>query len=155
MTQKEFLALCGDVFERYGFLRHGKHYYLDLESDILGAIFFQSSNHGAAYYLNCCFGIKSELANLPYPKRQDFQMSWRISVPGKERLPYLAEPDNYTTEMIKYGLYEPDEIQPHLAEALENWVIPAIRNGYAYILSSEDMFGLMLKIARMIGKIKK
>jgi len=53
MTKDEFLSLCDRTFKRYGFVRRGRHYYIDLGSDIIGAIFFQSSDYGVAYYLNC------------------------------------------------------------------------------------------------------
>lgn len=155
MTKDEFLSLCDRIFKRYGFLRRGRHYYIDLESDIIGSIFFQSSDYGAAYYLNCGFGIKSEIENLPYPKRHDFQMSWRIDVLGKERLPYLPNPEKYMTEVIKYEKYTAEEIGSYLTLALDEWVIPAIRNGYAYILGHEELYGRMLNIARILKKIKE
>lgn len=154
MTKAEFLSLCDRTFRRYGFVRHGRHYYLDLGSDIVGAILLQNSDYGAAYYLNCNFGIKGEIENLPYPKRYDFQMSWRMDVPGKERLPYLPNPENYTTELIKYDKYTAAEIEPYLIAALDEWVLPAIENGYDFILKHEDLYGRMLNIARILKKIK-
>jgi len=69
-------------------------------------------------------------------------------------LPYLPDPEKYTTEVIKYEKYTAEEIEPYLKLVLDEWVIPAIRNGYAYILGHEELYGRMLNIARILKKIK-
>ena len=67
MTKQEFMKLRDRILKRFGFVEARGHYYLDLGLDILGAVFFQTSDYGAAYYLNCWFGIKSEMPT-QYPK---------------------------------------------------------------------------------------
>lgn len=154
MTNREFLDLCDAVFTRYDFVRNRKSYYLDLGSDIYGAILFQTSDCGSAYYLNCGFCIKGENLHLPYPKIREVEMSQRIAVPGKEQLPYLPDPEHYTTELIKYEKYTTQELELHLTAALEEWVVPAVKNGYAFILAHEELYRTMLVIARALKKIR-
>lgn len=81
-------------------------------------------------------------------------MSQRIAVPGKEQLPYLPDPEHYTTELIKYEKYTTQELELHLTAALEEWVVPAVKNGYAFILAHEELYRTMLVIARALKKIR-
>jgi len=153
MTSQEFHALCNRIFTEYGFVKKGKDYYIDLGSDIVGSIHFQKSNYGKAIYLNCGFSLKNSSDYIPYPKRTETNMSWRIAVPGREKL--ANKPDNYeySTEMIEYGRYNQNEMETFIKNEIDTWVIPAIKNGMSYILLHEEMYRIMLKIARVLHKI--
>ncbi len=153
MTKEQFLLLCDQIFKKYGFSKKGKNHYLDLGADIIGSIHYQSSDYGKAFYINCGFSLKDHNDFLPYPKYRETNMSWRICVPGKEKL--SGKPDSYTysTEMIKYEYYAPDELESSIDSAVNEWVIPAIKNGMTYILAHEEYYRLMVKIAKILHKI--
>ena len=153
MTSQEFRALCNRVFTEYGFVKKGKGYYLDLGSDILGSIHFQASNYGKAFYLNCGFSLKNANEHMPYPKYTETNMDQRIAVPGKEKLANKPEDYEYLAEIIKYELYNQNEMEEFLKKDLDSWVIPAIKNGMSFILSHEDMYRVMLNWARFLHKI--
>ena len=153
MTKQEFLALCDQVFQKYGFVKKGKSYYLDLGSDIIGSIHFQYSDYGKAIYLNCGFSLKNYNECLPYPKYQDTNMDWRISVPGKEKLANKPDSYEYSTEMIEYEHYDRNEIEDCLKNDLDTWVIPAIKYGMDYILTHDEYYRLMVKVARMFHRL--
>ena len=153
MTKQEFLTLCDQVFKKYGFFRKGRHYYLDLGSDISGAILFQASDYGPAYYLNCGFSLKDSNSSLPYPKLTEVNMCRRISVPGKEKLANKPDSYEYSTEMIEYELYDRNEIEDCLKNDLDTWVIPAIKYGMDYILTHDEYYRLMVKVARMFHRL--
>lgn len=154
MTKQEFKTMCDRILKRYGFAKTHGQYYLDLGSDILGAMFFQASDYGSAYYLNCGFAIKAEMA-VPYPKLADVNFSWRIAVPGKEKFTYNPRPNGYMSEMISYGEYLEEEIAPYIEQAFHTWVIPAIQNGKEFILNRDDLYGGMIRKARALHKIKE
>lgn len=126
---------------------------MDLGSDILGSVHLQSSDYGRAVYINCGFSLKDNNDCLPYPKRTDVHMSWRVDVPGKVKLANKPETYRYTTEMIEYERYDPCEIEASLKNALDTWVVPVIKNGMSFILSHDEMYRGMLKIARILHKI--
>ena len=140
MLKQEFRDLCDCVFKSFAFLKKGKNYYLDSGSDVVGSIHFQSSDYGRAFYLNCGFSLKKDNACLPFPKYSEVHMSWRIAVPGRERLANRPESYEYTTEMIKYALYGQAEMERYLRDAFAAWVMPTIRNGMSYILSHEEQY---------------
>ena len=151
MTKQEFKALCDGILKRYGFMKARGQYYLDMGSDIIGAVLFQASDYGGAYYLNCGFGIKAEMPT-PYPKLTEVNFCWRIEVPGKEKYTYFPRPEGYMSTMIDYEKYTEDEIRPYIEQALETWVIPAIKNGKDYILTRDDLYADMVEKARVLHK---
>ena len=153
MTKKEFLAVCNGVFTNHGFVKKGTGYYLDLGSDIIGSIHFQSSLYGKAVYINCGFSLKDFNDGLPYPKYRDTNMDWRISVPGKEKLSNKPDSYAYQTEMIKYEYYSADELESSIESALEAWVIPAIQNGLKYILAHDEYYRVMVKVAKRFQRL--
>lgn len=152
MTKQEFKQLCDGILKKHGFFKTHGHYYLDLGLDILGAVFFQASDYCSAYYLNCGFGIKSEMS-IPYPKLTDVHFSWRISVPDKEKRTYVPALDGCMTTMIEYEKYSPEEIEPYIEQDLTSWIIPAIKNGKDFILNREDLYAEMVREARILQKI--
>lgn len=153
MIKQEFLLLCNRIFKEHGFVKSGKSYYLDLGSDIIGSIHFQRSNYGKTIYLNCGFSLKNYNDCLPYPKYCDTNMDLRISIPGKEKL--YGKPDSYEylTDMIKYVLYDPGELETYIENALRTWIIPAIKNGMTYILAHDEYYNIMVKEAKMLHRI--
>ena len=54
--------------------------------------------------------------------------------------------------MIDYEKYTEDEIRPYIEQALETWVIPAIKNGKDYILTRDDLYADMVEKARVLHK---
>lgn len=153
MTKQEFLLLCDQVFKEYGFIKSGKSYYLDLGSDVVGSIHFQLSNYGKTIYLNCGFSLKGYNNCLPYPKYHDTNMDLRISIPGKERLNGKPDSYEYLTDMIKYALYDSDELKKYIENALRTWVIPAIKNGMSYILTHSEYYSIMIEEAKILHRI--
>ncbi len=151
MTKQEFKELCDRILKRYGFVKARGHYYLDLGSDVLGAVLFQASDYGAAYYLNCGFSIKSEMAPR-YPKLTDVTFCHRIAVPSKEKYTYFPAAACSTTAMIAYEEYRPEEIEPYIDQALSSWVVPAIKNGKNFILRRNDLYSEMVHKARVLHK---
>ena len=55
--------------------------------------------------------------------------------------------------MIEYERYNPNEMEELIKNEIDAWVIPAIKNGMSYILLHEEMYRIMLKIARLLHKI--
>lgn len=153
MTKQEFFALCDRVFKKYGFVKHGKSYYLDIDSDIVGSIHFQSSNYSKALYLNCGFSLKGHNDCLPYPKYRETNMDLRISVSGKETLYGKPASYEYRTDRIKYELYSDGELESCIESALQTWVLPAIENGMSYILAHDEYYNLMIQEARILHRI--
>ena len=153
MLKQEFLNICDGLFRQYGFVKKGRNYYRDAGSDILGSVHFQASSYGAAYYLNCGFSLKDSNECLPYPKLREANMSMRMAVPGKEKLSNHPDDYAYTTELIKYDLYDRDELERAIDRELSTWVIPAINNGMSYILEHDEIFRVMLTVARILHKI--
>ena len=153
MNKQEFLTLCDHIFRDIGFAKHGKAYYLDLGSDIVGSIYFQSSCYGKTIYINCGFSLKNYNDQLPYPKYCDTNMDSRIAIPGKEKLSNKPDAYRYLTNAIKYEHYNDDEIETGIINELKMWVIPAIRNGLSYILVHEEYYGVMVRTARILGRI--
>lgn len=151
MTKREFKEFCDEILKRYGFVKTHGHYYLDLGSDILGAVLFQASDYGTAYYLNCGFSIKSEMTTR-YPKLTDVTFCRRIVVPSKEKYTYFLTAVSSTTAMIAYEKYTPEELEPYIDQALSFWVVPAIRNGKNFILSRDDLYSEMVYKARILHK---
>ncbi len=153
MTKQEFKALCDGILKRYGFMKARGQYYLDLGSDIIGSVHFQSSLYGKAVYINCGFSLKDFNDGLSYPKYRDTNMDWRISVPGKEKLSNKPDSYAYQTEMIKYEYYSADELESSIESALEAWVIPAIQNGLEYILAHDEYYRVMVKVAKRFQRL--
>lgn len=153
MTNQEFFALCDQIFKKYGFIKHGKNYYLDLDSNIVGSIHFQSSNYSKALYLNCGFSLKNGNDCLPYPKYHETNMDLRISVPGKETLYGKSASYEYLTDRIKCELYSSNELESCIENALQTWILPAIKHGMSYILAHDEYYSIMIQEARILHRI--
>ena len=151
MTKQEFLDLCDRVFKKCGFVKHRKHYYLDMGSDLVGSIIFQGSAFGKGYYLEGSFSYKDKNEYLPYPTLTEIDLGQRIYVQGKEPIGGSCE---YMTTLIKYELYAAEEIEESIEQALTSWIMPAIQYGQTYIWAHEDLYKDLLCEARVLGKIK-
>ena len=51
MEKKEFLSICDSTLKEMGFSKKGGAYYLNIGSDLVGAVFFRKSNFGSVYYV--------------------------------------------------------------------------------------------------------
>ena len=47
MEKKEFLSICDSTLKEMGFSKKGGAYYLNIGSDLVGAVFFRKSNFGS------------------------------------------------------------------------------------------------------------
>ena len=57
MEKKEFLSICDSTLKEMDFSKKGGAYYLNIGSDLVGAVFFRKSNFGSVYYVECGIAI--------------------------------------------------------------------------------------------------
>lgn len=89
MTKQDFLKQIWLFFKQYGFVKHGNHFYLDCENDIVCVAGFYQSNYGNYKYMEYGFAIKSINPRMPYPKFSELNINCgRILVNGKESIYY-------------------------------------------------------------------
>ena len=88
MEKKEFLSICDSTLKEMGFSKKGGAYYLNIGSDLVGAVFFRKSNFGSVYYVECGIAIQGYNETFPFPKYYDVDISTRFQFPLKVHLQY-------------------------------------------------------------------
>ena len=78
MEKKEFLSICDSTLKEMGFSKKGGAYYLNIGSDLVGAVFLRKSNFGSVYYVECGIAIQGYNETFPFPKYYDVDISTRF-----------------------------------------------------------------------------
>lgn len=67
MEKKEFLSICDSALKEMGFSKKGGAYYLNIGSDLVGAVFFRKSNFGQFIMSNAELRYKDIMKHSHFP----------------------------------------------------------------------------------------
>lgn len=137
MTKDDFKKLCWSIFKEYGFRKQKKYFYFEGNSNIECYIDLQKSDYGESFYINCSFCVKNYFAGsafvleniVCFNRIQVMSVSMRDDAGGC-----------FLTQMIVYKDYTDEEISRYLRQALDEWIMPPLAKGGAYIVENEDKY---------------
>ena len=138
MEKKEFLSICDSTLKELGFSKKGGAYYLNIGSDLVGAVFFRKSNFGSVYYVECGIAIQGYNETFPFPKYYDVDISTRFQFPLKVHLQYdTSATHGYSVDLERNT---ETEIKEGIKEGVERWLLPASHGGKQYILDNWEKY---------------
>ena len=151
MTKEEFKKICREEFEKYGFKKHKKLFYL-AGGEVFCGLVFQKSDFSDGYYICVFFCIGDYRAAKELPTRYDFDISSRIHILSKE----LDDGENYTTALIKYEEYTEEELRHFFDKDFQDRILPPVTQGKKYILDRLGKeYHLTLRKEEVLRKLKE
>lgn len=132
MDKKDFKKFCQTEFEKWGFKKHGKFFYL-IGTDLLCGLYLQKSNYGAYYYVNYFYCLQDYQNSAVLPSNYESDIPGRILVMTKTK---TIKGEHFMTPMIGYEEYTEDELRPFFDEGFESVILPPIFKGKKFILEN-------------------
>lgn len=150
MDTKGFKAFCNEEFEKRGFKKYKKEFYL-AGDDVLCGMHLQRSRSGNAYYINYYFFVGDYRNQKDYPTYYDSDIDSRITVMSKG----YCDGKHYMTSLIEYENYTEDELRPFFENDFEKFILPPVREGRKFILDNlNKLYYLTLRADEVMAKLK-
>ena len=151
MDKKRFRTFCREEFEKRGFKKQNKTFYL-LGKDLLCGLELSKSNYGNEYYVDFfyCIGDYRDAAELP--DYYDSDIEDRILAMSKTK---TVHGKCFLTAMIEYEEYTEDELRPYFDKEFEERILPPVYQGKKYILDQlGKLYSLTLHKEEVMRKLK-
>lgn len=151
MTKEEFKKICREEFEKHGFKKHNKAFYL-IGKEVLCGLIFQKSDFSSGYYINVFFCIGDYREAKVLPTRYDHDISDRILTLSKEK----EDGEYYLTALIKYEEYSENELRLLIQKDFQERILPPIIQGKKYIVDRLGKeYHLTLRKEEVLRKLKE
>lgn len=151
MDKDQFKRFCKSEFEKHGFKKIKKEFYL-LGKDLLCGISLQKSNFGSVYYVNYYYFIGDYSQTKNYPTYHSSDVEGRLAVMTKTD---TIQGEHFLTAQIEYEEYNEDELRYYFDKEFEEKVLPPIRYGKKYILDNlRKLYRLTLNQEEVMQKLQ-
>lgn len=132
MDKKQFRDFCKIEFQKRGFKKVKKAYYL-AGKDVLCGIDLQKSNYGNEYYINFYYFLGDYQNQSEFPTYYESDIDARIVVMSKTQ---TYQGKQFSTSQIEYEEYTEDELRVFFDKEFEERILPPIQHGKVFILEN-------------------
>ena len=151
MNKNEFKLFCKKEFEKWGFKKQKKAFYLN-GNDLLCGIDLQKSNYGDVYYVNFYYFIGKYESTTNYPVYYDSDVDGRIVAMSKKQ---TINGEHFLTSSIEYEEYTQEELRPYFDKDFEERILPPLYQGKKYILDNlGKLYSLTLNQEEVMRKLQ-
>ena len=152
MERKQFIDFCKKEFEKHGFKKIKKYFYL-AGKDVLCGMDLQKSNYGCFYYINYFYCIGDYNNSIVLPTYYDGDIASRICVMSKTQ---TYQGKHFMTSMVEYEEYTEDELRPYFDKEFKENILPPISQGKKYILENlNKKYCLDLRVDEVLRKLQE